>query len=495
MPSHVIVVGGGPAGISAALGAATAGAKVTLLEAGRQLGGQFWRHLPKEAPHDEQDAQGVMHHGWSRFLRMEEQVHESADITVCYETSVWAVSSLGTPGAPTSANETCVSDLAIETVAGPADGTDRTMVTYRANALVIATGAHDRTLPFPGWDLPGVYTGGATQAIAKSEGIALGDNVVVAGAGPFLLPVAASLTQAGARVHSVNEANRIRRLAAGWLPRPWELVGAPNKMAELVGYVSGHLRHRIPYHLGIAVIAAEGDGRVERAVLSDVDADWRPIPGTERRVDCDALCVTHGFTPRLEVAIAAGCELSDNRFVVIDEACGTSTPGVFAAGELTGVGGVDLALAEGSIAGHCAAGGLASDVEIRGVQRRRKIFSSFARRLEAAHGIRPGWRDWVTDDTIVCRCEEVTAVDLRRKACATSSASLRSQKLSTRAGLGVCQGRICGRSAEELLAQATGVESLDGGIIDRRPIHTPIRISELAGPVEETDPTTPTMKN
>ena len=472
---HVVVIGGGPAGLSAALAAADAGARVTLLEAGSQLGGQFWRHLPEER---DQRGQERLHHGWATFQRMQARIRESDAIAVVAETSVWAIASR-------RSDAVGAEGLVVEAVTGPIDAAGRSTLSLQPDALVIATGAHDRTLPFPGWELPGVYTGGAAQAIAKSERIALGQRVVVAGAGPFLLPVAASLTQVGARVLLVAEAARVPRLMRGWLPRPWQLARVPHKLAELVQYVGGQVAHRIPYRIGRAVIRAEGDGRVERVVLAEVDAQWRPVPGTERVVECDAVCVTHGFTPRLEAAIAAGCALDEDRFVVIDEGCRTSVPDVYAAGEITGIGGVDLALAEGAVAGHCAAGGDASDAAVGRAQRARAVFSGFADRIEAAHGIQPGWQEWVTDETIVCRCEEVTAGELRRKASATGSASLRSQKLSTRAALGICQGRICGRSAEQLIAASVGAEHLDAGWVDRRPIHTPIRLGELAARIDE----------
>ncbi|MBF4550219.1 MULTISPECIES: FAD/NAD(P)-binding oxidoreductase [unclassified Pseudoclavibacter] len=468
-PRHVAVVGGGPAGLAAALAAAEGGARVTLIESSRELGGQYWRHLPEER---DGEGQAAMHHGWSTFLDLDRRVRSHARITVLGETSVWAV------GLP-----------ALELLTGMSDAADRVRSTLEPDAVVVATGAHDRTLPFPGWDLPGVYTGGAAQAFAKSERIAVGDAVVVAGAGPFLLPVAASLAQVGSKVVEVVEANRIPRLASGWLPKPWQLAGAPGKVQELFGYVAGQLRHRIPYRVGEAVVEAHGDGRVERVTIMSVDAQWRPIAGSEREVACDAVCVTHGFTPRLEVAIAAGCALDDSRFVIIDESCATSTSDVYAAGEVTGIGGVDLSLAEGRVAGHCAAGGASSDPQISGAQRKRAIFGSFAARIEAAHGVRPGWQEWLREDTIVCRCEEVTAGQLRRKAAATHSHSLRSQKLSTRAGLGICQARICGRSAEELIETVLG-RGLDEGIVDRRPIQTPIRLAELAGTSEEQHPLT-----
>jgi D-hydroxyproline dehydrogenase subunit alpha len=464
--TEILVIGAGPAGLAASAAARRRGASVTILDSSDQLGGQFWRHLPDSRP---AARERLLHHGWDTFTSLRDALVADAGCRIIRNAQVWAI-------------EPAVSGAAtVHVIVGPPDGADRESLTFVPDAIVLATGAYDRTLPFPGWDLPGVFTGGAAQALAKGERVAVGKRVVVAGAGPFLLPVAASLAGLGAKVLGVFEANSATALLRGWLPKPWQLIPAAAKGLELAGYAAGQLRHRIPYRLGTAVIAAHGTDRVESVTLASLTRIWSPIPGTERTIAADAVCVSHGFTPRLELAIAAGCELTASRFVRVDEAQATSTPGVYAAGEITGIGGVDLALAEGQLAGHAAAGGRVSDAPVRVALRRREVFRGFAARIEAAHGIRSGWWDWLTDDTIVCRCEEVGYGRLCRSAAGTEAQSLRTLKLATRAGLGICQGRICGRSVEELLAASVphGVLT-DGSISDRRPIAAPLRLGELA---------------
>jgi NADPH-dependent 2,4-dienoyl-CoA reductase/sulfur reductase-like enzyme len=475
----VLVIGAGPAGLAAARAARARGASVTLLDASDELGGQFWRHLPESRPAANER---VLHHGWDTFRDLSETLEFDDGCEILRQAQVFAIETRGAGPAE------------VHVVVGEADGTGRERLVLRPDAVVLATGAHDRTLPFPGWDLPGVFTGGAAQALAKGERLAVGERVVVAGAGPFLLPVAASLAATGSRVLGVFEANRVPALVRGWLDKPWQLLGAASKGGELGGYLAGQLRHRIPYHLGRMVVAAHGTDRVDAVTVAAVAPDWTPIAGTEQRIDVDAVCVSHGFTPRLELAIAAGCVLSADRFVQVGTAQETSVPGVYAAGEITGIGGADLAMAEGSVAGHLAAGGAVADTELTGALRRRTTFTRFADRLEAAHGIRPGWPAIVTDDTIVCRCEEVTYGQLRQTVSSTGSRSLRALKLSTRAGLGICQGRICGRSVEALLAgcQADGLLG-DPVSTDRRPIAGTIRLGELAAaPSPQAVSTTPT---
>jgi NADPH-dependent 2,4-dienoyl-CoA reductase/sulfur reductase-like enzyme len=382
----------------------------------------------------------------------------------------------------TSAHVWAIEGGKVFVVVGEPDGADRDVRVYSCVTVVMATGAHDRALPVPGWDLPGVFTAGGAQALAKGERIAVGRRVVVGGAGPFLLPVAASLVQAGSTVVGVYEASRASRLLRSWTTRPWELIGAAGKALEAAGYVSNLVKNRIPYATGRAITAIHGSDRVESVTVTAIDGSGAPIVGTEKIMDVDAVCLGHGFTPRLELPIAAGCRLNAQRFVEVDEDQRTSVPGVFAAGEITGIGGVDLALAEGAIAGHVAAGGRANDKHMRQHRARRRTFRQFAARIDAAHTIGANWTQWLTGETIICRCEEVNFERLCSVADASQSAGLRSLKLLTRAGLGICQGRVCGRTVEELLGARTPRGRLiDDVSTDRRPIATPIRLGELAG--------------
>lgn len=470
--STVVIVGAGPAGLTAARAAAGRGAEVVVLDSSDAIGGQYWRHLPAARP---AARERLLHHHRRTYDALASAVAGHPRIRTLTQAQVWAV-------------ERHDDGVRLHLLIGPPDAPGRRGLTLAPDAVVLATGAHDRTLPFPGWQLPGVTTAGAAQSLAKTERIAVGERVIVAGAGPFLLPVAASLLLTGAQVLGVHEASRSPALARGWLREPWRLLAAAGKTGELTGYLAAMVRHRVGYHVGEGVVAARGDGRVEEVVIARLDDSWAPVPGTERTVAADAVCVSHGFTPRLELAVASGCRLGPDRFVEVDGAQRTSVPGVFAAGEITGIGGCDAALAEGRIAGHCAAGGSVGDRELSGALRRRARTSDFAARLEAAHGIRDGWRGWLTDDTLVCRCEEVTAGRLRTICEVTHTADLRSVRLNTRACLGPCQGRICGRTVEDLVGVDHQRSGSGQGGSDRRPIVTPVRLGDLAsGPGSHRD--------
>ncbi|HEV6952072.1 MAG TPA: FAD-dependent oxidoreductase [Promicromonospora sp.] len=472
---HVVVVGAGPAGLAAARAAADAGARVSVLDAADEPGGQYWRHLPADR---RAAREHVLHHRWGTFGALRDALAEHPAVTVHTSAQVWSLDRLDDGD---GADAAC--PVRLHVLVGEPDGLGRTPLVLEPDALVLATGAHDRTLPFPGWQLPGVVTAGAAQTLAKGERVAVGRRVVVSGAGPFLLPVASSLLRTGADVVAVHEASRAGALSR-WLARPWEHAAVPGKAAELAGYVAELARHRVPWRPGEAVVAAHGDGQVEAVTVARLDARWAPVPGSERVVAADAVAVSHGFTPRLELAVAAGCALTPGRFVAVDAAQATSVPGVWAAGEVTGIGGADAALTEGTVAGAAAAGGA-----VRGaVLRARDRWRAFAARIEAAHGVRGGWVRWLRDDTVVCRCEETTYGRLREVRELTGSRATRSVRLTSRAGLGPCQARVCGRTLEELVGEP-GAPTAPG--TDRRTVVVPVRLGDLAalaGPDPDPEP-------
>jgi D-hydroxyproline dehydrogenase subunit alpha len=416
----VVVIGAGPAGISAARAAAARGKAVMLVDAGPSVGGQYFRQ-PFDRP---RTLPGVEH---------------------LPSTVVWAIEG-----------------RRVHLLTGPADGPGRRPRTVDASALVLATGAYDRALPFPGWDTRGVFTAGAAQILAKEQQLPIGRRVLVSGTGPFLLAVTKSLLDVGAEVVGVLEANSPAR----WLRHPF---AGRSKVFEAARYAALLARHRIPYRTGMAVVAAHGTGHVHEATVARLDADWNAL--ATKRVQVDAVCVGYGFTPQLELAVAAGCELADG-FVKVDIAQQTSVPGVFAAGEITGIGGADLAAAEGTVAGIAAAGGEAPPQALRQVRQGRQ----FAVALQDAHPIRPGWQGWLDEGTTICRCERVTYGAMQEAIASRGATGPRAVKLVSRVGLGRCQGRTCLRNAADL----TGVT-----FNDRRPIAAPLRLGELAAEEEE----------
>jgi NADPH-dependent 2,4-dienoyl-CoA reductase/sulfur reductase-like enzyme len=296
----------------------------------------------------------------------------------------------------------------------------------RYQRLVLATGARELFLPFPGWCLPGVMGAGGLQALVKS-GLPVADKkVVVAGSGPLLLAVAGYLVKNGAEVRVIAEQaprSRLRRFALGLWAQPGKLVQA--------AALRFRLRH-VRYAAGTWPALADGEREVRAVTLTDGRRTW-----TEA---CDYLACGFGLVPNLELPALLGCDVRGGQ-VSVDVGQQTSLVNVFAAGEATGIGGLDLSLIEGQIAGHAAAGQLDRAAALFGQRRRAQRFAdalqrTFALRDELRHLARP--------ETIVCRCEDVALAKVAQHGSWTEA------KLQTRCGMGPCQGRICGPALEVL---------------------------------------------
>jgi NADPH-dependent 2,4-dienoyl-CoA reductase/sulfur reductase-like enzyme len=380
----VVVVGAGPAGLAAATAAASRGRTVLVLDMGARPGGQIWRHR-----------EGDM---LPRRARIAIEAARAAGVTFASESSV--VDADG-PGR-----------LVIERAGGLEEAS--------ATSLVLATGAVERLMPFPGWTLPGVVGVGGLQALVKG-GLALaGKRVVLSGTGPLLLPVAAAAARDGAHV-TVLEQQPFVRVAAFGLRA---ILEDTSRLGDLVRYRTA--ARGAAWHHDAWVGRAEGGERVERAVLR--------IGGREVTVPCDWLGAAAGLAPRTDFARLLGCAL-DGDAVAVDLRQATSVPGVFAAGECTGVKGDTAGEIEGTIAGAAAAG---DDGPSRSLATAMAAGRVFGARLARAFAPRAELWARVTPDTIVCRCEDVPAGALG------ADWSSRQAKLWTRAGMGVCQGTVCG---------------------------------------------------
>ena len=414
--SDVVVVGAGPAGIAAAVSAAGSGRRVILLDESPNAGGQIWRHrsrssLPAEARR------------WiDRLSRSRIEVHHGLAV-------VDATRSNAGDG---------FTIVAEHHTRGP--------MVVRAGSIVIATGARERFLPFPGWTLPGVVGIGGAQALLK-QGVKFTDKrVVVAGTGPLMLPVAASLTTAGARVELVAEQASfaaVREFA-------FSLITHPETLLQAALYRLAFARSR--YEMGSWITAATGAGRLASVTVTN--------GRSTRTIGCDVLCTGYGLVPNAELARLLGCGVHAGA-AVVNERQETTVAGVFAAGEVTGIGGVGLSLAEGEIAGACAAGAVRGDASL---VKRRSSLREMAARLERAFAIRAEIRSLAQADTIVCRCEDV------RRGAVASLGDSRQAKLYTRAGMGACQGRVCGPALEFLFGWSLGTT--------RSPLE-PVRLSTL----------------
>jgi D-hydroxyproline dehydrogenase subunit alpha len=435
----VAVVGAGPAGLAAALAAGDLGCEVTLIDAGSGLGGQLYRP-------------GLLFPGRGPAHRATEQLPPSLTrIRQVRQVRHLAATSAG----PAARDHDGVVTLWVGGLEGGAE------TTVEVRAVVLAAGAAELVLPFPGWDLPGVTTAGAAQALLKSQGVTVGQRVLVGGSGPLLLPVAASLADAGVHVVAVLEATP----APADLPQAAGLAAFPGQLPEATGRAALLARLGVPVRTGYAVVACRGAGRVERAVIARLDEDWRPVPGSQREETADAVHVSFGFSPALELPRALGCAevphgSRPTAAVARDADQATSVPGVFAAGQVTGAGGVDVAELEGYLAGMSAAHYLgrldpaAYAERTRTLRARLEDARRLAGRLDEAYPLPAGWLEWPDAGTVVCRCQETHWSDIGA-AMAGGARSVPAVQEATRCGTGYCRGRVCGPALQYAVSAAS----------------------------------------
>jgi NADPH-dependent 2,4-dienoyl-CoA reductase/sulfur reductase-like enzyme len=407
---EIVVAGAGPAGLAAATSAAHSGKRVALMDETSWLGGQIWRSQ-KGRPTSPQARQ------WIEKFKL-------SGATLLDRTSV-----IGAPQPGV---------LLAEHPDGPRE--------IRWKKLILATGARELFLPFPGWTLPGILGPGGLQSMAKSGWPVRNKRIVIAGAGPLLVAVAEGLRKHGAIIPIVAEQAPLGRVAgfgAGLLSYPEKLFEGVGLFSRLMG---------IPYRFGVWPVLADGREQIESVTLTNGRKTW-----TEH---CDYLACGFGLVPNIELPLLLGCELSDG-FAKVDPWQCSSMSGVYCAGELTGIGGASCALVEGQIAGYAAAD-RTEQAEVLFSQ--RNSWHRFRSALADAFALRPELKSLAADETILCRCEDVALGRVKM------FNNWREAKLQTRCGMGACQGRVCGAAAKFLLGW--GMESV------RLPI-LPARVSSL----------------
>jgi D-hydroxyproline dehydrogenase subunit alpha len=453
--AEVVVVGAGPGGLSAALTAAQAGARVTLLDAYPEIGGQYYHQPPGPARRKRTPRQ-------QEGKALGEQVR-AAGVTIRSETVVWNVDAAKTLS-----------------LYGP-----RGIEELRARALILATGAYERAAAFPGWTLPGVITSGAAQILLYHR-IRPGRRVLVAGTGPLQLVTAANLRKAGVGVVAVLEGARIecglRGVFAMW--------GQWGRIQEGARSLALLVRRGVPYRTGWGIVSVQGNDSVESATIARLDGAWRPVPGSEQEITCDTVCISYGLVPFNTLSRLAGAEQVwqpelGGEVPLRDAYLQTTIPGIYAIGDGAGIGGYRLSMLEGQVAGTAAAELIgcatvrASTVLVRLLPaiKRERAFQRFYANLFTPG---PGIFELPQADTLVCRCEGVTYGQLAQAVqdgVTTSSEA----KAATRCGMGECQGRVCGHQVMHSIARLTGRSVLEVGSYNIRPPLFPIPLGAFAG--------------
>lgn len=385
---QVVVVGGGPAGIAAATCAAECGQQAAILDDNIQVGGQIWR-----------GSRSISATARSWYERL-----QRANVKILSATRVFDQPSPGVLRAEHNSNT----------------------VEINFQKLILATGARERFLPFPGWTLPNVIGAGGLQALVKSGLPVEGKRIVVAGSGPLLIAVAAYLRKHGASIAAICEQAPLPRI----VPFAQKLLTDTNKLRQAIQYSTQLIG--VPFRTSCWPVSAQGKDKVESVTLRRGSSTWT--------VECDYLACGFHLVPNTELAELLRCRV-DSGHVVVDEFQATTMPDIYSAGESTGIGGVELSLIEGQIAGYACA---EATVRARALFPKREKLRRFAQSLESAYELRSELRQLPHEDTIVCRCEDVRLQQL------SPHTSWRAAKLHTRCGMGPCQGRICGAATEFL---------------------------------------------
>jgi thioredoxin reductase len=465
----VIVIGAGPAGAAAAMTSVELGLKVQLIDEAADAGGQIYRTPNVQV---RRSIRNSRIHSDGDALRARVLASGAA---LGFERRVWSVSA-GPSGFDVSA----------------VSATDSPLVSQAAT-LVIATGTTERVYPRPGWTLPGVIGVGAATLMIKGSGVLPGRRVLVAGPGP-LAPLAASLiAHAGGEVVALVDPNP----RSAWLNALPSMISRPDLLARGAAWMTRLRLNGVPILRGWDVESIHGNRQSERVVVSRVDREWAPTTPPERKEFLvDAVCLGYGLTPATEFYRLLGAELvfAPDRggwIPRLDGAQRTSVANLYGAGDGAGVLGVASAPVTGTLAALSAAHDLGRlspanyRARVQGIARRRSSIERFGRAMGQLVAPRASAVAAVPDATIVCRCEDVTAGELRT-GIARGACEMNALKAATRCGMGPCGGRMCGDAVAGFL-ECAGFDRRVIGYWTARPPLRPISVASLTGAYEYGD--------
>ncbi|AZF47542.1 MULTISPECIES: NAD(P)/FAD-dependent oxidoreductase [unclassified Pseudomonas] len=418
----IVIVGAGPAGITAARTLLDHGIKPCLIDESLRGGGQVYRRQPMNFQRSAKQLYGFE-------AGKAQAVHRTLDelaplIDYRPDTLVW------------NAEDACLDTL-----------TEGRAERVEYSRVIVATGATDRILPVPGWTLPGVYSLGAAQIALKYQGCAIGERVAFCGSGPLLYLVAYQYAKAGAQVVAVLDS---APLSAQCRALPALLV-QPLTLAKGVYYRAWLTAHGVAVHQGATLRQIDGEQRVNG------------IRWGEQRLACDAVAFAHALRSETQLADLLGCAFAWNRLNRAwlprrDSAGRSSVAQVYLAGDGAGIMGADAA----QLAGERAALAVLEDIG-KGVDQRRITqleqqlarIQRFRQGLETAFPFPEQWAAQAPDALTLCRCEEVSVGEVRAVV-DEGHWEINRVKAHCRVGMGRCQGRMCGLAAAEIVAERSG---------------------------------------
>lgn len=453
----IAIVGAGPAGLAAAARAAELGLSVLLADENPAPGGQIYRAITTTPVADKSVLGEDYWKGGALVARLERT--SAAYAPGC---TVWSV-------AP---DEAGAFELGLS-LAGQAR-------LVGAGQIILATGAQERPFPIPGWTLPGAMTAGAAQIALKSSGLVPSGRTVIAGCGPLLYLLAGQLAAAGANIVAVLDTTPRRNWLSALSALP-DFLRSPYLAKGLK--LMAAARRKLPFRTGVTALAAEGADKVTGVSVTR--------GGRTETIACDALLLHQGVIPGINLSNAAGCAQHFDPeqhcwTPTVDEWFGSSIPGIAIAGDGAGIGGAESAALRGEIAALDAVRRLG---RISEAQRNEKAAPTQAELARSLRGRRfldllyrpaPQFLAPPVDETIVCRCEEVTAGQIRDTASRLGVTGPNQMKAFLRCGMGPCQGRLCGPTVVELIAQVRGVSPAETGYYRLRPPVKPVTLAELA---------------
>ena len=458
LEAETVIIGAGPAGISAALAAAQNGVMVTLVDESPLPGGQYLKGSSSQARKISTGTERTA----TRMLADLNRLIKKGDIALFSETGVWGIEG---------------HNLYLYGRKGYQD--------LSAKKIIVASGAREFVLPFPGWTLPGILTLGAAQILAKQHRILPGQRVLLSGSGPLIFRVAHELIEQGANIIAILQAKPL----FDWVRLGTKVWENAERAGEAWRYLRSCLRARIPIQFACAVVQATGDERVEEAVISHLDRHGNPISEKMRKIAIDSLCLGFGFVPNIKLTQLAGCSHNYDQSLggwapIVNARMETNIPGVYAIGETNGIGGASAALLEGRIAGLAVAqdfGYISKQSFNEKFERLRRSLHPLVRFSKYLNNISDppaGLNKVIHEDTVVCRCEDITAGQIY-KAVRQGMPHLDALKISTHTGQGPCQGRTCGPILERLVAEKIQQTPADIVSFKTRPPIKPIPFTGL----------------
>lgn len=506
---EVAIIGAGPSGLAAAAVLREHGVAVTIIDEQPRAGGQILRQPPKHFS----VARWLSSKLYDRVKAALYAVTDREDIDWRFQSTVLGIMRpsayrLPCADAPVGAStESAIAGRGRIEVDGSSAGAERRRdlrahelwvqgptgaYLLRAKAVLLAPGCYERPLAFPGWTLPGVMGAGAIQGFVKSQQFVPGNRFLFAGSHPLQLVVADQLLSAGARVAAVVFTQQ-KKQAWRMFRQPLVALRHHRQLLETSQILSRLRRAKVPVIFGHTISRAEGTGAVERATISEIDANGAVDHHKTQVFECDRIGICHGFLASSELARQAGAEMhwkdpAGGWLARHNEWFESSIDKLFVAGEITGVDGADAALEKGRIAaiGILRALGRMDDEQAHsraaGAKRRLSQLQNFAAVLqELARPPATLALQTMTDDTILCRCESIKCADLKRALTENKHIlSTDAAKLLTRAGMGLCQGRMCGDNVARIIADVRGVQPGDVGPFQAQAPVKPVPLATLA---------------